>query len=205
MAQGEIQFKLRNCLFVFKMAVSMKNYPFVALVSISLLPVSAFADETSPLQSVYACASITTDTERLACFDAAVAAAKKSEDEGEFATITRKDAENVQKDAFGFSFPSLPKLSMPSLKTDSTDPTVKRDDEGQIAEIELAITSIYTNGYGKTVVKFENGQVWEQTDTSTVLLSKKRPPTSAVVKRAALGSYLIRLNTQQRFKAKRIE
>ena len=187
------------------MAVSMKNYPLPILIGISLLPYAAIADEKSPLDSVYACSSIKEDAERLACFDAAVASAKKSESEGEFTTITRKEAESVQKETFGFSMPSLPKFTLPTFGDNSDDKSVKTDKDGRIAELELTITSLKTDGFGKVIVEFENGQVWEQTDSSTVAFSKKRPPKTAIVKRGLFDSYLIRLDNNSRFKAKRIK
>ncbi|MAP93409.1 MAG: hypothetical protein CMK07_00510, partial [Ponticaulis sp.] len=110
-------------------------------------------------------------------------------------------ADEVQKDAFGFSMPSLPKFSLPSLGGD--DDGVKKNDDGEIDELTLAIANISEGAYGKVVIEFENGQVWRQSDTTSVRISRKRPPESAVIKRAGLGSFLIRLSTGERFKAKR--
>jgi hypothetical protein len=187
------------------MAVSMKNYLLTGIMSMTFIVSAAHADEKSPIQSIYACADITDNVKRLACYDAAVSGAKKAESEGEFTTITRKEAETVQKEAFGFSLPSLPKMTLPTFGRNSDDKTVKTDNDGRIAEVELVITSIYSDGYGKTVVKFENGQVWQQTDSDKVSFSKKRPPKTAVIKRGLFDSYLIRLDNNSRFKAKRIE
>ena len=184
--------------------MKMKKSLLLGAVGISLLSGSAFADGTSPLESVYACALVQNDSERLACYDAAVGNTKQAEDKGEFTTFTRTEAENVQKDAFGFSLPSLPKFAMPSFGGGEKD-GVKTDADGQIEEVELAISDIRNDAYGNVLITFENGQVWVQSDSNKVRVSKKRTPTSASVKRAALGSYLIQLSTGERFKAKRVE
>lgn len=186
------------------MSVSPKTHHFVVLATLFVINGAAHADEQSPLEQVYACADIKTDSERLACFDAAVASTRTAQESGEFATITREEAEEVQRDAFGFTMPSIPKLAMPKFGNGRSD-GVKTDGDGQISELELAITSIREDAYGKVMITFENGQVWLQTDSEKVRISKKRPPESAVVKRASLGSFLIRLNTGERFKAKRVE
>lgn len=185
------------------MAVSMKFYHIAPVLGVILLGSVAFAEENSPLDAVYACAEIPDDMARLACFDTAVAGTKSAQETGEFVTITRDEAEEVQKDAFGFSLPSLPKVTLPGLGRNKDG--IKRDNEGQIAELELPIKAISTDGYGKVMVTFENGQVWIQTDSERVRPSKKRPPVSATVKRKSLGSFLIRLNTGERFKAKRVQ
>lgn len=168
-----------------------------------MLGFSASAQTSSPLEPIYACASISDDNERLACYDAAVGRAQQAEKQGEFKTITRQEAEDVQKDAFGFSLPSLPKFNLPSLGRG--DDTIKKDKEGQIEEVSLEIDRVTRDGYDKLIVRFKNGQVWRQTESGKIMVSTKRPPTSAIIKRAAFGSFLIKLNTGERFKAKREE
>ena len=181
----------------------MRKSCLLGAVGVSLITLPALAQEKTPLESIYACADISDNIERLACFDAAVSATRQAENQGEFKTITRQEAETVQKDAFGFSMPSLPTFSLPGFGGGSDDDSVKKDDSGQIEEVTLPLKSATTDAYGKVVLVFENGQVWRQNDSDKIRISRKRPPTSAVIKRAAFGSYLIRLNTGERFKASR--
>lgn len=183
----------------------MKKHPFIIIFGTFLFTAPALADDISPLTDIYACADIAESTSRLQCFDDKVAAARNAENSGEFKTITRQEAVEVQKDAFGFSMPSLPKFNLPNLRRDDDSQTVKTDDDGQISELSLAIISIRKDNLGKVIVTFENGQVWLQIDSDKVTVSKKRPPETAIIKRAALGSFLIRLDTGKAFRAKRIE
>lgn len=180
----------------------MRNVAISGFTIVFLSGPIAFADENAPLDKLYVCSAIEDDAERLSCYDEAVGRVKEAETAGEFATITRQEAEDVQRDAFGFSMPSLPRLSLPTFGGD-TD--VKTDDEGNLAELEVAIRSVDTGPYGKLIITFENGQVWQQSDSDSIRVSRKSPPTMAVIKRAAFGSFLIRLDTGQRFKAKRVE
>ena len=188
------------------MSFSKKMYHLSCAPAIVLL-VSApvVAEDTSPIANIYACAEISDDNARLTCYDNAVASARSAEDAGEFTTITRAEAEAVQRDAFGFQMPSLPKLAIPKLGGGSRDDGLKTNSDGQISEVEMPIARVSQDSFGNVILTFENGQVWIQTDSERIRISKKRPPVSAVIKRASLGSFLIRLNTGERFKGKRVE
>jgi len=79
------------------------------------LPAAATAQTGDPVDSVLACRSVTELEARLACFDAAadrLAAARQS---GDLMTVTRGDVEAVERDSFGYSLPSLPRLRLPSI------------------------------------------------------------------------------------------
>ena len=168
-----------------------------------MLIFEAQAQDNSPLQTIYECAEIDDGTERLACYDNAVGRTRQAQEAGEFQTITRQEAEDVQKDAFGFSMPSLPKFRLPSFGNEGDE--VKRDDEGDISEVVLVIDRITEDRLGKVFIEFENGQAWRQSDSKRIRVSRKRPPESATIKRGSFGSFLIKLSTGESFKAKREE
>ena len=181
----------------------MKYSPICLIISAGLFANFAEAKEISPLETIYNCSAVTDDSERLQCYDVAVGRTQEAEKSGEFATITRKDAEDVQKDTFGFSIPSLPKLAFPNFGSKSDDETVIKNKTGEIEEVSLPVKSISRGRYGEVTLVFENGQVWRQSENLSVLISEKSPPASATIKRAAFGSYLIKLDTGQSFKANR--
>ncbi|MCI4645857.1 MAG: hypothetical protein MRY64_13840, partial [Hyphomonadaceae bacterium] len=108
-------------------------------------------------------------------------------------TVTREQVENVQRDTFGFSMPSLPSIAMPRLGGESED--------GQIDEITYAITDVDRDAYGKVIVTLENGQVWRQTDSGRT----PRNPEAALIKRAALGSYMMKLDGSRAIRVRRVE
>ena len=158
----------------------------------------ALAETPAGTSEVYACAAIESDSERLACYDSAVGRLKAAEEAGEVATITRAEVEEVKKDSFGFSIPSLPKLALPKLGGD-------KDADGALKEIQQTVTSAKLNSYKKAVVELESGQVWQQTDSTKITISKKRPPETATVKAASMGSYMMKLDNGRSFKVKRIK
>ena len=171
----------------------------VSLISIAALavPLQTQADEPASTQDVYACAALETDADRLACYDTAVGRLKAAEDAGEVATVTRAEVEQVKRDSFGFSIPSLPKLALPKLGGS--------DDDGEINEIQQAVVSARTNSYKKVIITLDNGQVWEQTDGTRIFISKKKPPQTATIKSAAMGSFKMKLDNGRTFRAKRIK
>lgn len=260
----------------------MKKFYLAGLTGLSVLGISAFAEEPNPLAAIYACAEIPDDTARLACFDQSVNQTRTAQQSGEFRTLTRQDSQRVQEDAFGFSLPSLPVLNFPSIGSNNDladavdepapvqqaeapeppeeppvataevtppdapiqtapeapverpveapvqtaeitpppappDPQeepeapaaeadedpgramdVIRDEDGDVESVTLAIRRINRSPYGKITVYFRNGQVWRQVDSDEVRISRINPPRTATIRRAAFGSYLMRLNNEGR-------
>jgi len=174
---------------------------FAAPAFLLLTPI-AFADDaaTASTDAVYACASLSADAERLACYDDAVRRLKDAEEAGEVTTVTRTEVEQVQKEAFGFSLPSLPKLAMPRFGNGSGEAN-----DGTLDSLTIAVTSIKSRKIGGITVTLENGQVWQQTDTRKVSYSKRRGVKEATVKRASFGSFMIKLDGGVAFRAKRIK
>ena len=160
------------------------------LAALVLAPLSAVA-EPAGTDEVYACATISEYAERLACYDAAVGRLKDAEDAGEITTVTREQVEEVQRDSFGFSIPSLPSIAMPKLGGGEPD---------EIEQVTYAITDLDRNGYGKVTVTLENGQVWRQTDSERTPLSADE----ATIKRAALGSFMMKLDGGRAFRVQRV-
>ena len=172
---------------------------FLPVLTVTLLIPLANAEETKPAttDAVYACASITDDIERLACYDNAVGRLKAAEDAGEVTTISRAEVETVQREAFGFSLPSLPRIAMPKLGGDS--------DDGEISEITSGGTNIRESRGNGLRITLDNGQIWQQTDGRRVTYSKRKGVKEATVKQAALGSFMMKLDGGVAFRVKRVE
>ena len=171
----------------------------ICLASFAIIGLTLPAMAETPVGTgdVYACAEIENNDDRLACYDLAVGRLKAAEEAGEVATITREEVEQVKKDSFGFSIPSLPKLALPRLGGG--------DDDGELKEIEQAIVDVSTTRDNKLLITLANGQVWRQTDSIKIVVSKRSPPESAVVKAASFGSFKMKLGNSRAFKVKRVE
>ena len=148
----------------------------IAAPALLLLSPLAFADDAVPASTdaVYACADLADDGERLGCYDAAVGRLQAAEEAGEVTTVTRAEVENVQKEAFGFSLPSLPKLAMPKFGGG-------KDNDGTLEALTVAVTSIRSSKINGLTITLENGQVWQQSDSRRVNYSKRRGVEEATI------------------------
>jgi hypothetical protein len=161
-----------------------------AAAAILALAGTAFA-QPAPLQSpevvskVYACADIADAAQRLACFDAAVAAMKSAETQGQFTAVDAAGVRQIEREAFGFSLPSLPKLGLPSLRRDGGAAAAEPE---RTAELAMTIARVGRFD-GRQSFIMDNGQVWVLIDSQSNRLA--RAGEKVTVRRASLGSYLM--------------
>lgn len=173
---------------------------FLCVSALTLTSVHALAaaqeGEAISTSAIYACAEIADDTERLACYDETVGRFEAAEAAGEVTTISKTEIEEIQKDSFGFSLPSIPRLVMPKLGGG--------EDKANIESVTVAVTKVERLRYDNLRVTLENGQIWEQTDGKRVQFSKRLGVEAASIKRASLGSFKMKLDDGASFRVKRI-
>lgn len=185
--------------------------------SLALFFPAAASAQSPDLQAVIACSSITEDAARLACYDQAVAPLSEMSDD--LVVVNRSEVEAVEQDGFGLELPSLPNLSLslfggrsergleePSAReTPATgnaeeaprqSEVLSRTDGGQIDEIRLQLARIERRGYDDVFFIMENGQVWEHVGGPDLRSAPNfnRGPVYAEIRRATMGSYLLRVN-----------
>lgn len=172
--------------------MSVPRTAAIAFIALGVCAGSAMAeddDSAFSTEDVYACAAIGDDAERLACYDSAVGRLKQAEATGEIRTVTRQDVEEVQRDSFGLSLPSLPRL-------------MGSNDE--ISEVTRQVERVSTAPDGGIIVTLDNGQVWQQIGTKALYLRDPAGQT-ATIKRAALGSYRMKIANGRTFRVRRVE
>jgi hypothetical protein len=148
-------------------------------------PAPPQAQSPEAIAKVYACAAIADAAARLACFDAAVGAMKAAEAGGEFAAVDAAGVRQIEREAFGFSLPSLPRLALPTLRRSEAAGAAEPE---RTAEMAMTIARIGRFD-GRPSFVMSNGQTWVLIDTQSNRLA--RPGATVTVKRAALGSYLM--------------
>lgn len=142
-------------------------------------------EPVAPVSDVYACASIATDAERLACYDTAVGRLKAAEQAGEVTIVDPVKVRQLEKEAFGFSIPSLPRLALPKLG----DPTALGDEPG-VEEMTFTIERVRPGD--KSAFVMTNGQVWKNIDTAKAMQFKAGK--TVLIRRASMGSFLMKLD-----------
>lgn len=145
--------------------------------------------QTSPLNTIYTCASITNNTDRLACFDKHVPILQVKEEKKEIITLDAKAVKKIESDSYGFSQPSIPTLGTSKLGTSKQD-TKKSKKAIQI----YAVKSVSPSRKGVTVV-MKNGQVWKQINGEIGNIPKG--PLTAKIKPASVGTYFISLKNEK--------
>lgn len=141
------------------------------------------------MAAVLNCRAIADDAKRLACFDKAVGDMAKAEDTGDLVTIDREQRRTVRRQAFGLTLPSLSMFD-------------KGEKPEEANRIETTLSRALRNGSGKWIITLEDGAVWRQIDDGE-LEPPPRPGQKVVIRRAALGSYLMHIEGQSAIRVHR--
>ncbi len=150
----------------------------------------AGAPDATPeaLTQVYACAGIADGAARLACYDAAVGALRSADESGSFVSVDREQVQELERDAFGFSLPSLPRLFGRGDDEATNDDETAADAMG-VDEVQMVVARISTRGDGRAVFVMENGQRWVLVQSERV--RNLRAGDGVTVRRASLGSFYL--------------
>jgi len=152
-----------------------------AAFAVLLPPAAASAQNPTPersalLDEISRCRTLTTDTERLACFDRAAGALEIAERQGEVVVVDRGQIREARRQLFGFEMPAMPSM----FSRDEAD--VKID------AIETTLVSAGQGLDGKWLFRLADGSEWRQIDSDPVRF-QNRAGMDVRVRRAALGSY----------------
>jgi len=145
-------------------------------------------------QALVRCRAITEDMARLQCFDAASAALAQAAERRELVVVSREQVRESRRRLFGLALPRLPIFG--------GGDDGREDAADEIDHIESTVQSASQDGYGHWAVRLADGSLWVQTDNNMLAL-RPRPGQTVVVQRAALGSYMMRVNRQPGIRVRR--
>ena len=151
------------------------------------------ASQPKELDAVLGCRAITNPTERLACYDRGADALQAATAKRDIVVVDRESVLHTRRSLFGFNLPISPLLG-----NDKTNPGTANEED---REISATVRSARLGSDSFWVVVLDDGAVWHQTDGALALSPK--PGNSVVIRRAALGSYFMRINNQPGVKARR--
>jgi hypothetical protein len=150
------------------------------------------AVRAAAFDKVAACRKITDSTERLACFDNAVAALEAAEKAGDVVVVDRSEIHEAKRQAFG-----LKTVDALKIFNHGARPEVVEKISGVIAKVSQ-------DGEGKWVLTTQDGQVWSQTEAETFYPDPK-PGDQIEIRAGLLGSYFLKINNHVSFKADRVQ
>ena len=170
---------------------------FVAVLG-SLPASAAFAQEQAAppqrpelFEALVRCRTITDDAARLQCFDRAAADLQQATERRDVVVVDRSQVRESRRRLFGLPLPRLP------IFGGDDD-----DDAEEIRSIESEVASAYQHGTGQWVVRLEDGSTWVQTDDN-IIAGRPRAGQPVRVTRAALGTYMMRVNGQPGVRVRR--
>jgi hypothetical protein len=157
----------------------------LVLVSCLFAAPGALAQERTPtpdvLRQIHSCANVSNAAERLACFDGAERRLREAEERGEFAGVDRAQAQEVQRESFGFALPSVSRL-LPRVSN--------RDNESSAVDnVQMTVERVIARANGYHAFVMTNGQVWAQVQAERA--SNVRTGTNVTVRKAIAGSYMM--------------
>lgn len=139
-----------------------------------------------------ACKDIAQPTARLACYDEKVAALQTAQSTNQVVIADREQVREARRGLFG--------LTLPRIKLFDGN-----GDEGeQIEQVEGIIESARTIRSGKWLIRLEDGAVWQQTEPPRSTMRRPKVGDSITIERAALGSFLAKVNDGRGFKVMRV-
>lgn len=140
-------------------------------------------------EALVRCRSIADDKARLACFDGASQKLEQAANERQLVVVDRKQIQDTKRNLFGLDIPDL-------------NPFGSAPDEEEVKSIEGVVRSAMQDGDGRWVIVLQEGGTWAQTDNNPLAVRPKAGQKVKIVK-AAMGSYMMRVNGQPGVRAKR--
>jgi hypothetical protein len=175
----------------------MNRSCLLAAAALAAFPAAAFAQraEEAPqrpevFEALVRCRALADDSARLQCFDAAAANLQQAAEQRELVVVDRQQIRESRRRLFGLALPRLPIFGGGD------------DEEDQIDSIESQVASASQIEFGRWLVRLEDGSTWVQTDNE-LLAGRPRPGQPVRVSRAALGTFMMRVNNQPGIRVRR--
>ena len=149
------------------------------------------------LQAVVDCRAMTDANARLACYDAAAARLDEAEASGQVVVVDKEQVRQVRREVFGLELPSLDIFGRATKRSGGA--SANGDEVDRVAG---TVKSASRLADGKWRVELETGAVWRQIDT-TDLPNDPHPGSKVEIRRAALGSFFMKLDGQTAIRAHR--
>ncbi|MGQ0558982.1 MAG: hypothetical protein ACT4OE_05265 [Sphingosinicella sp.] len=154
----------------------------IALAATAPTPLFAQArasERPEVLTRIIACREIGDERQRLACFDAQVAALQAAEANREIAVVDREQVRRTRRSLFG--------LAIPDLGIFGGDDDDEESEEEGFNQINSRVGSSYVGPDGRLVLVLEEGGTWVQTDGRR---TRARTGEAIRIRRGILGSFI---------------
>jgi hypothetical protein len=165
-------------------------------MAISAAPRRPAQERPAALEAMLRCRTLTDEHARLECFDREVAAFEAAAAARDVVIIDRKQESETKRSLFGLR---LPRLAIFGGGGDGDN--ADRDDE-ELDQLEGVVASAMQTADNRWVIRLQDGATWRQIDDQ-ILGRRPRAGSKVLIKRAAMGSYMMRLDGQPGVRARR--
>lgn len=174
-----------------RMLAQKFSYRFLSLAALLILPAAAPAQSTRAqlLDQLSACRKVAEPEARLACFDKASAQLEAAVNAKTVVVLDQEDVRKTRRSLFGFALPKLPFFGS------------DKDEEPE-EEIVTTIASARALPYGKWSIKLEDGAIWHTLETTSNVI-EPRAGLKVEIRKAAIGSYFLKVAGQRGIRARR--
>lgn len=151
--------------------------------------------ESAYIKALRDCQSKTEATERLACYDAAVANMLAASNDGEMRVVDKAEVRETRRKLFGFV---LPDLGIFGGKSDKEDP----EQAEEFSALQTTIAGVRAVK-GTYVITTAEGADW-QLDELPARLMKPKVGQPLEIRAGSLSSYFLRIDGQKGVKGRRV-
>jgi hypothetical protein len=144
--------------------------------------------QAAPVARLLACQSLTDAVGRLACFDHEAAAMRGAISRRDLVVVDRDEIRRTRRSLFGLSLPNMAVLG---------------GDKEEISHIDSVLEGTSHNRDGGYVFRLEDDSRWTQVDDRPFAL-EPRKGEKVVVKRAAMGSFMLTVGHQPGVRVQRL-
>lgn len=160
----------------------------------SAAPPRAARERPAALEAMLRCRTLTDERARLACFDKEVAAFEAAAAARDVVVIDRAQVRETRRSLFGLR---LPRMAIFGGSDDDQD----RDDD-ELDQLEGVVASALQTADNRWVVRLQDGATWRQIDDN-IIARRPRAGSKVLIKRAAMGSFMMRVDGQAGVRARR--
>lgn len=175
----------------------MKGVAPLLLATIGMAGASVARPATGPsnsnaptaFQALVGCRAITDPAARLACFDSRSAELDAATRRRDVVVLDSRQMRDTRRTLFGLSLPKLPFLG--------------DDGAAEVKSVEGVVSRARLDADGRWIIALKDGPTWHQTDGNVVAL-EPRDGSKVVVRRAALGSFMMSIDRQPGIRVRRV-
>jgi hypothetical protein len=140
--------------------------------------------------ALLACRTVEDKDARLTCFEQATDRLEAAAQKGEVVVVDRQEIRKTKKTLFGLPLPSL------GILGDGADK------EDQVNEVDGVVAAAGRSGDGRWTLTLADGARWQQIDDRPLAFEPKRGDP-VIIRRAALGSFMMKIKGQQAIRVRR--